>query len=235
MKRIHWNRPTLTLAFTPLVALGLLTFTACGGGQSATPTPTVAATTTPAPTTPTTTPASPTATASPIAPSPTTTPTSPSPTATGTIPSSGAAMVETTTVPGLGTILTDAQGYTLYLYEPDNGKGPGTCTGTCATLWPPLTTSGQPTAGAGVTSSLLGTTPLSNGSMQVTYNGWPLYRYSSDQKPGDVNGQGKLSKWYVVSPQGSAIQGAAGTPSASPSPSPTATTSTTSSSSGSSY
>jgi predicted lipoprotein with Yx(FWY)xxD motif len=107
----------------------------------------------------------------------------------------------------LGKMLVDSQGRTLYLFQADKGTK-SACTGACAAAWPPLRSSGQPTAGAGATASMLGTTQRSDGKPQVTYNGHPLYRFSEDQSAGDTNGQGVNAfggLWYVVSPAGRQI------------------------------
>ena len=85
---------------------------------------------------------------------------------------------------GLGKILVDSQGKTLYLFEKDTGTK-STCSGGCATIWPPLRASGKPTAGTGVKASLLGTTQRSDGNAQVTYDGHPLYLYEADASAGD--------------------------------------------------
>ena len=111
---------------------------------------------------------------------------------------------------GLGNILVDSQGRTLYHFEKDSGTT-STCSGGCATAWPPLRASGKPTAGGGAKASLLGTTPRSDGKPQVTYNGHPLYGYQGDSKAGDTNGQGINgfgAPWYVLSPSGNAITAA---------------------------
>jgi len=111
---------------------------------------------------------------------------------------------------GLGNILVDSQGRTLYLFEKDSGTT-STCSGGCATAWPPLRASGKPTAGSGAKASLLGTTPRSDGKPQVTYDGHPLYGYQGDSKAGDTNGQGINgfgAPWYVLSPSGNAITAA---------------------------
>jgi predicted lipoprotein with Yx(FWY)xxD motif len=108
---------------------------------------------------------------------------------------------------GLGKILVDSQGRTLYLFQKDTGTK-STCSGGCATAWPPLRTSGKPTAGSGAKASLLGTTARSDGKPQVTYNGHPLYGFQGDTKPGDTTGQGNPgfgAPWYVLSPTGNAI------------------------------
>ncbi|HEX4540956.1 MAG TPA: hypothetical protein VH112_11990 [Acidimicrobiales bacterium] len=107
----------------------------------------------------------------------------------------------------LGQLLVDSQGRTLYLFQKDSG-GASSCTGACATAWPPLPATGQGTVSGGANASLLGTTPRSDGGPQVTYNGHPLYRFSGDQKPGDTNGEGVNAfgaSWFVVSPSGDQI------------------------------
>jgi predicted lipoprotein with Yx(FWY)xxD motif len=105
-----------------------------------------------------------------------------------------------------GSILVDQNGMTLYLFLNDTqGAGTSACSGACAALWPALTAS-SPTAGNGVDSSKLGTITLSDGTTQVTYNGWPLYTFAKDTKAGDTNGQGIKSVWYVVAPSGDAVK-----------------------------
>jgi predicted lipoprotein with Yx(FWY)xxD motif len=109
----------------------------------------------------------------------------------------------------LGPILIDSQGRTLYLWQADTGAK-STCTGACASAWPPLVTTGTPTAGSGVTSSLLATTNRADGTKQVTYNGHPLYRFAGDTAPRQTNGQGSTgfgAPWYVLSPRGKPLSG----------------------------
>ncbi len=101
----------------------------------------------------------------------------------------------------LGSFLVDSKGMTLYIYLSDT-PGQSNCTGGCATNWPPLPTTGAPVAGQGVTASLLGTTTRADGTLQVTYNGWPLYYYASDKAAGDTNGEGIGNVWYVITPDG---------------------------------
>ena len=107
----------------------------------------------------------------------------------------------------LGKVLVDAQGRTLYLFEAD--KGPmSACDGACASVWPPLTTTGHPTAGTGVMASKLGTTKRSDGATEVTYKGHPLYTYAGDSAPGQTNGQGLDdygAEWYALSAGGEKI------------------------------
>ncbi len=101
----------------------------------------------------------------------------------------------------LGPILVDSAGMTLYLFTNDT-PNTSTCFNACATLWPPLLTNGAPVGGTGTTASMLGTTTRPDGTVQVTYNGWPLYYYSKDAAAGDTTGEGVKSVWYVVTPDG---------------------------------
>jgi predicted lipoprotein with Yx(FWY)xxD motif len=127
-------------------------------------------------------------------------------TATAKAPSGSSATVSVANT-GLGNILVDSQGRTLYLFQKDSGTK-STCFGGCATAWPPLRANGKPTAGGGAKASLLGTTPRSDGKPQVTYDGHPLYGYQGDSSAGDTNGQGINgfgAPWYVLAPSGNAI------------------------------
>ena len=105
----------------------------------------------------------------------------------------------------LGTILWDASGRALYLFMNDE-KDVSNCTGGCPRFWPPLITVDAPVAGDGVTAGLLGSITRADGGKQVTYNGKPLYYFANDEKPGDTNGQGRGDAWFVVSPDGAAVQ-----------------------------
>ena len=114
-------------------------------------------------------------------------------------PAAAAAAVDAKKV-GLGTILVDGKGMTLYLFEKDKG-GKSACDGACASAWPPVLTSGKAMPGQGVKASLLGTTTRSDGTTQVTYNNWPLYYYVADKAPGDTTGQdidAFGAEWYVL-------------------------------------
>jgi predicted lipoprotein with Yx(FWY)xxD motif len=104
----------------------------------------------------------------------------------------------------LGSILVDSKGQTLYLFKADSATT-SACSGACATAWPPLLVTGEPTAGTGLTASKLGTISRSDGKQQVTYNGHPLYTFGKDQKPGDVNGQGVTAfgaAWFALTSSG---------------------------------
>ncbi len=108
----------------------------------------------------------------------------------------------------LGTFLVGPDGKSLYLFEADT-TSQSTCSGACAQGWPPITTNGSPVAGSGVMQSLLSTSPRADGTMQVVYNGHPLYYYSGDTKAGDTNGEGLNAfgaGWDVVSTAGDKIE-----------------------------
>jgi predicted lipoprotein with Yx(FWY)xxD motif len=122
---------------------------------------------------------------------------------------SGPATVAVASNAKLGQILVDGGGRTLYLFEADKDTS-STCYGACATYWPPLLTNGAPVAGGGADAKLLGTAKRTDGSVEVTYNGHPLYYVVTDHNPGDATGQavnnfGAL--WYVVGPAGNKIAG----------------------------
>ena len=121
----------------------------------------------------------------------------------------------------LGAYLTGAGGMTLYIRTSDPAGG-SSCTGGCATAWPPLAVAAgaQPVAEPGVTGTLA-TFTRSDGALQVTYNGHALYYYATDTKPGDTTGQGVGGVWFeapVAASAGAASPGASA-PGATPAPS----------------
>jgi len=112
----------------------------------------------------------------------------------------------------VGDHLTDAQGRTLYLFEKDE-RGQSTCYDACARAWPPLETEGAPSAGQKADPGKLATVKRKDGSLQVTYGGWPLYRFVKDDDSGDTYGQGKEGfggEWYMVSPEGTKVEAGTG-------------------------
>ena len=109
----------------------------------------------------------------------------------------------------LGTILVDSRGRSLYLFQKDKG-GMSACYGSCASAWPPLLTKGKPVAVRGAQASRLGTTRRKDGTLQVTYRGHPLYRFSGDGKAGQTGGQNVDAfgaEWYVLSTAGVKVNG----------------------------
>ena len=138
------------------------------------------------------------------APSSTTTaPAAASSSASNSGTAAGAVTIQTAHT-SLGTVLTDGKGLTVYLFEADTTTKP-TCYGACATVWPPLLTTGAPVAGSGAKTSLLGTVKRTDGKLQVTYAGHPLYYFAGHTTAGDVSGQGVNSfgaHWDAVRPSG---------------------------------
>ncbi len=127
------------------------------------------------------------------------------PSATG---GSGNATLGAENVSGLGMVLVDSRGFTLYRLTGETTSNI-MCTGSCATTWPPLVTSGNPTGGPGATGTV-GTVKRPDGITQVTYDDVPLYTFSGDSGPGQSNGQGISGVWFAVTPDGQSAKGGAG-------------------------
>jgi predicted lipoprotein with Yx(FWY)xxD motif len=115
------------------------------------------------------------------------------------------ATLAVTQTASLGTILVDGAGRTLYGFTNDT-KDTSACYDKCEQAWPPLLQTDKPTVVAGVDAALLGTTQRKDGTIQVTYNGMPLYYFFKDQAPGDTNGQKVGGVWFVVGPDGKLMQ-----------------------------
>ena len=141
----------------------------------------------------------PSATASSPSPNP-----SPSPAAS---PAASGTTIAVATNAKLGQILVDGKGMTVYLFVADTGTS-STCYTSCAAVWPPVLATGAPQAGAGATASLLGTTTRTDGKIEVTYAGHPLYYFVQDKAAGDTTGQGINGfggLWWVLTPSGAAM------------------------------
>ena len=112
---------------------------------------------------------------------------------------------------GLGPVLVDGQGITVYTFATDRHGPPSRCYGICAIQWPPLvlpTGVDRPVAGPGVSSVLVGAAPRTDGTTQITYDGWPLYLWPPDRAPGQATGQALTNAgglWYVVRPDGTVV------------------------------
>lgn len=124
--------------------------------------------------------------------------------------SASSAAVKTRKISGLGVVLVNAKGHTLYTFAPDQRRHV-TCTGKCARYWPPLKWkgSGKPRAGGSAKTKLLGLDKNPSGGRVVTYNKWPLYTYAGDGAAGQTNGQdisANGGKWYVITPGGKVIK-----------------------------
>jgi predicted lipoprotein with Yx(FWY)xxD motif len=141
--------------------------------------------------------------------------------------------VHAAAVPGLGTVLVDGNGRTLYVLASEQG-GNVSCTASngCTAIWPALVLPAgmsQGIAGSGVQASLLGTVKGSAGDTRLTYGGWPLYTFTEDTGSGAAKGQNLTDTWglwWVLSPSGNPVKTAASSaPAANPTtPPPVPTT-----------
>jgi predicted lipoprotein with Yx(FWY)xxD motif len=129
-----------------------------------------------------------------------------------TSPSTATAAATTATLgvgkTGLGQVVVNSAGHTLYLFEKDQ-NGRSECSGTCAGYWPPLISKGQPMALRGLNQALVGTTTRADGTKQVTYAGHPVYMFVQDTKAGQTNGEGLTdfgASWDALSPSGASIE-----------------------------
>jgi predicted lipoprotein with Yx(FWY)xxD motif len=125
------------------------------------------------------------------------------------------------------TILVNASGLTLYKFSADSA-GKSACSGACAMAWPPVTvtTGSTPKGGSGATGTF-GTITRSDGTLQVTYNGTPLYTFSGDSAAGDTNGQNLTSDggtWTVVTTSAATTPAATAAPQTTPTTNAPATT-----------
>lgn len=118
--------------------------------------------------------------------------------------------VKTRKIKGLGTVLVNPAGRTLYVFMKDQHRHV-TCTGSCASFWPPLKLkgSGKPKGGGAAKNSLLSSDKNPSGGRVVTYNHWPLYTYSGDSAAGQATGWNlnlNGGKWYVISAAGKVVK-----------------------------
>jgi predicted lipoprotein with Yx(FWY)xxD motif len=134
------------------------------------------------------------------------------PAATGAAPAAHAARAQKIQLrhTSFGTVIVDASGFTLYRFSKDTGKQ-NTClkTSECSTTWPALETTGQPTVGPGLKSSLVSTIALPGGKRQVTYAGHPLYRYAAATERGEAGYAGVKQfggTWYALSASGGNVK-----------------------------
>ena len=119
---------------------------------------------------------------------------------------------------GLGSVLVNAKGHTIYLFAKDK-HGRSSCADQCASFWPPLITSGKPRTAAGAKASLLGTTRRADGRLQVTYNHHPLYTFVQDTSKGQTMGEGVNAfgaEWDALSPTGAQVEKTSSTTNSSP-------------------
>jgi predicted lipoprotein with Yx(FWY)xxD motif len=118
----------------------------------------------------------------------------------------GHVMLAATAVPGVGAVVTDAAGKTLYRFDKDTSTPPtSNCDAQCAASWPPALAGEAAPMLQGIQDSQVGTLARPDGSKQLTLNGWALYEFSGDKAPGQLNGQGANGTWFAIAPDGSKI------------------------------
>ena len=123
-------------------------------------------------------------------------------------PASSSAVLTTWQSP-MGTVVVTGQGRTVYRFDRDTpGSGTSACAGTCAGLWPAVTTTSSTPSVAGITGTV-GTIPASGGRKQVTLDGSPLYTYAGDSEAHQTSGEGVMNIWWLVSPAGAKVKNAA--------------------------
>ena len=105
----------------------------------------------------------------------------------------------------IGDVLVNSAGHTLYGFTNDM-NGTSSCQGPCAQTWPPLEVGSAWTAGPQVTTAKLHTSLRTDGHFQLAAGKWPLYAFSGDSRPGDVNGEGLLGKWFAVRTDGTLLK-----------------------------
>jgi predicted lipoprotein with Yx(FWY)xxD motif len=120
----------------------------------------------------------------------------------------GGMTVSAAEISGLGPVLVDSEGLTVYEFTEDKGTT-SVCYGGCEEEWPPVIASGKPTAGEGAMAADLGTTKRKDGTVQVTYKGHPIYTFADDESPGEANGNEDDGTWFVLNEAGSAVEGKA--------------------------
>jgi predicted lipoprotein with Yx(FWY)xxD motif len=121
----------------------------------------------------------------------------------------GDEIVGVATIDGIGEVLVDGDGFTLYIFTNDS-NGESVCTGDCAANWPPLTTTeSEVTAPEGADGEFT-LFEREDGSMQVVYEGQPLYRFAADTAPGEATGEGVGDVWFVARPDPDAARSGTG-------------------------
>jgi predicted lipoprotein with Yx(FWY)xxD motif len=141
--------------------------------------------------------------------SPATSPAATSAPPTASSPGAAAAVDLKTASSSEGNIVVDAKGMSVYFFTKDvKDSGTSACTGSCLTLWPPVTSASATPSAEGI-SGTVGSITTPDGSKQLTLNGLPLYYFAKDKKPGDILGQGVSNVWYLSNPAGEMIKKAA--------------------------
>ncbi|GAA1269698.1 hypothetical protein [Saccharothrix xinjiangensis] len=109
----------------------------------------------------------------------------------------------TAVVPGLGAVLSDGEGLTLYRFDGDTARPPAsTCEGPCTESWVPAAADAEAVRAQGVAPELVSTIVRADGARQITVGGWPVYRFAGDTAPGQAGGQGADGTWFAAAPDG---------------------------------
>jgi len=119
--------------------------------------------------------------------------------------SGGGVKLTATTVGNLGTVVTDADGHTLYRFDQDSANPSKATCGTdqqCSTFWPAEIATSTNFQLTGVDQAQVSTVTRPDGQKQVTIGGWPVYHFSGDKASGDSKGEGFMNLWYAVTPTG---------------------------------
>src|SRR5271166_4350796 len=169
-----------------VVIVGVAAFALTGGSSTTSSTQTSSVTTT--------TQASSTTSTTSVVP-PSSSSTSVSTSSSSTAPALVIKLMNSTT---LGAYFTNGTEWTLYLFTNDTqNSGASSCYGQCATYWTALHSNASSLVlPSGVSASSFGTIKRTDGTTQITYEGWPLYFYSGDTAAGQTNGQGKQGTWF---------------------------------------
>ncbi|MGH3753861.1 MAG: hypothetical protein ACRDRP_14415 [Pseudonocardiaceae bacterium] len=110
-------------------------------------------------------------------------------------------------VGNLGQVVTDQNGLTLYRFDKDKAKpSASNCNSACAEAWPPVLGDSANLQLQGVDAALVGAVTRTDGTKQLTLNGWPLYTYAKDTAAGEAKGQGVGKTWFAVTPAGKKAQ-----------------------------
>ncbi|MFH8979512.1 hypothetical protein [Streptomyces varsoviensis] len=113
-------------------------------------------------------------------------------------------------VPGLGKVLTDGKGRTLYRFDKDSAWPMRFgCTGACLDTWKPAKPADKSKLDAAVPAKLISTVTRPDGAEQLAVDCWPVYWFTGDKKAGDANGQGKMGLWFAVSGAGKKVTASA--------------------------
>jgi len=130
--------------------------------------------------------------------------------------SSPSTTFSTASASGLGSVVVDGRGHTVYVLTTDGHTNlPCEDASGCTKVWPDLPLPdgvSSAKAGSGVDAAKLGTMKLADGETYPTYNGWLMYEFAHDSGPAQAGGEGIRSfggTWYALTAAGTLVQPAA--------------------------